>query len=540
MLTLLLWRLLVLAFFFVVESYEVKTLNFLKITSFDGTVLRADVSLPKAKGSEKFPVLIMANSWSVPQIEYVVQAQELARDGYIVLEYETRGWYHSGGEIDCARLKDQRDISEVISFALNQSDWQPDIDRVAMVGISYGAGLALLGADRDPRVKVVVAMSGWTVFINALFKGGSPSKVWGTLLVLVSHIVGKPEPLIDQVYHQMLAGNITGFEEFAQERTVNLSTLEARKVPIFMSNNFEDRVFSPDDALDFLERYAGPKRLMLNQGIHASAEIPGLFGLKNHVWIEAKKWLATHLKGEVFPAPPLLEMQLRSNKQQREQFDLWPSARIEYTTLVPSPRGSAAFGQLSTAPSSQQSETITFSKSTGISAGLPFVGEAMQVWIDHRIKSKLLSSSRQHAIWYYKEVSDSRLCGTPRLTLDLTASHSKWQIVAYLFGVNRRTKVGTLISHGSVTCWNCTAGSRGTHHIDLRTLCEDLGGWGMGGIGLALNMFSELYQPANQEESLAINLHYSSNFSLVVPITEIRDGPDESIILKERSARELP
>ena len=48
-----------------------------------------------------------------------------------------------------------------------------------------------------------------------------------------------------------------------------------------------------------------------------------------------RKWLATHLKGEVFPAPPLLEMQLRSNKQQREQFDLWPSARIERTTLVP-------------------------------------------------------------------------------------------------------------------------------------------------------------------------------------------------------------
>ena len=30
-------------------------LKFLKITSFDGTVLRADVNLPKAKGSEKFP-----------------------------------------------------------------------------------------------------------------------------------------------------------------------------------------------------------------------------------------------------------------------------------------------------------------------------------------------------------------------------------------------------------------------------------------------------------------------------------------------------
>lgn len=41
----------------------------------------------------------------------------------------------------------------------------------------------------------------------------------------------------------------------------------------------------------------------------------------------------------------------------------------------------------------------------------------------------------------------------------------------------------------------------GTHHITLRSLCEDLGGWGMGGVGLALNMFSELYQPANAEEN---------------------------------------
>ena len=34
---------------------------------------------------------------------------------------ETRGWYRSGGEIDCAGEKDQRDISEVISYTLNHS-----------------------------------------------------------------------------------------------------------------------------------------------------------------------------------------------------------------------------------------------------------------------------------------------------------------------------------------------------------------------------------------------------------------------------------
>lgn len=121
-----------------------------------------------------------------------------------------------------------------------------------------------------------------------------------------------------------------------------------------------------------------------------------------------RKWLHTYLKGEAYPAPPLLEMQLRSNWATREQFDLWPSARIEYSTLatrpkrhsmplmrapltgcptfltrrslckcclarqVPSPRGTDLYGELATkaSPSEQVFDTITFSKATGISAGV--------------------------------------------------------------------------------------------------------------------------------------------------------------------------
>lgn len=48
-----------------------------------------------------------------------------------------------------------------------------------MVGISYGAGLALLGAVRDVRIKAVVAMSGWTDFQEALFKGGRAGPLSG-------------------------------------------------------------------------------------------------------------------------------------------------------------------------------------------------------------------------------------------------------------------------------------------------------------------------------------------------------------------------
>mmetsp|Transcript_57588 Transcript_57588/g.134963 ORF Transcript_57588/g.134963 Transcript_57588/m.134963 type:complete len:535 (+) Transcript_57588:54-1658(+) len=506
---------------------EVTQLKFLSISTFDGTTLRADASLPKPRSaSDRFPVVIMPNSWSVPQFEYVVQAQELAQAGYIILEYETRGWYFSGGQIDCAGPKDQQDVSEVISYVLNQREWQPDPDRVALAGISYGAGLALLGAGRDARVKVAVALSGWADFQEALFKHNAPNLVWGEILVLMGHAVGRPEKELDQVWHQLLQGNISEALPFANARSAipYLPALEARGVPLFISNNFEDRIFYPEDAVALFERYTGPKRLLLNQGVHASAETGGLIGLpNNHVWVEAKKWLATHLKGEPGPTPPAVEMQLRSNHAVREQFDVWPSSRLQSLGLVPCPRGLGMFGSLGPAAaqaSEEATERISFGRNTGISAGFPVLGELMQVFVDHRIKSDLLLSSRSHAIWYYKEVSSQRLCGTPELSLDITPSQSHWQVVAYLLGVSRITKVGTLLSHGVLSCWNCTAGQRGTYKIQLRTLCEDVGGLGMGGLGLALNLYSALYQPASAQDSLTVDFHYSEKFMLSIPVAE--------------------
>ena len=88
-----------------------------------------------------------------------------------------------------------------------------------------------------------------------------------------------------------------------------------------------------------------------------------------------RSWLATYIKGERLPAPPLLEMQLRSNKQ-REQFDLWPSPRIKPTVFAVSQRGGKRYGALEgeefvtgATESSDSRDSITFGRRTGISAG---------------------------------------------------------------------------------------------------------------------------------------------------------------------------
>merc|ERR1712136_99384 len=202
------------------------------------------------------------------------------------------------------------DISDVIDYVLRQSAWQPDPANIAMCGISYGAGLSLLGASVDSRVKTVVAMSGWQTLERALFEESTPNKIWGDILVKLANWLGHPEPTLQYMFDQVLAGNESAFKEFAAVRSPALyqAQLEARQVPIFFSNNMEDRLFHPQDTLDFFNSYSGPKRLLLNQGIHATAEIGGLVNFPgNHVWIEAKIWIAHYLKGA--PASwPMVEM----------------------------------------------------------------------------------------------------------------------------------------------------------------------------------------------------------------------------------------
>ena len=50
--------------------------------------------------------------------------------------------------------------------------------------------------------------------------------------------------------------------------------------------------------LDYFAQLTVPKRLDLNNGIHATAEIGGLLGLSNFVWDNTHDWFDHWLKGE--------------------------------------------------------------------------------------------------------------------------------------------------------------------------------------------------------------------------------------------------
>ncbi len=124
----------------------------INITAFDGVNLTANIFVPTSLDGLA-PAIIFINSWGLNEYEYLQQAHDLAKKGYIVLSYTTRGFGESGGEINTAGPKDISDYSTVIDYLLANYPVNPQA--IGTAGISYGSGISLLGAAQDSRVKAV-------------------------------------------------------------------------------------------------------------------------------------------------------------------------------------------------------------------------------------------------------------------------------------------------------------------------------------------------------------------------------------------------
>lgn len=128
------------------------------ITSYDGTDIAANVITPTA-GTGPYPAIVFINSWTMNEYEYITEAQKYAADGYIVLSYSTRGIGDSEGLIDTSGPKDIEDFSAVVDWLIENNN--VDLQNIGTAGVSYGAGICLIGAALDGRIKAVASMSGW-------------------------------------------------------------------------------------------------------------------------------------------------------------------------------------------------------------------------------------------------------------------------------------------------------------------------------------------------------------------------------------------
>ena len=104
------------------------------------------------------PAVVLVHGFKTSREEMIPWARFLHDAGYNVLLFDTRGCGKSGGATVGLGATEPRDISLAVELARDQFG----TTKVAVLGISLGAGAAILAAAADANISAVVADSPWT------------------------------------------------------------------------------------------------------------------------------------------------------------------------------------------------------------------------------------------------------------------------------------------------------------------------------------------------------------------------------------------
>ncbi|MET7454601.1 alpha/beta fold hydrolase [Streptomyces sp. NPDC005574] len=439
------------------------SVRFVDIGGWGGTVLKANVVTPAgADPARRYPLLVMPTSWGLPQIEYLAQAQKLADSGYVVVTYNVRGFWQSGGEIEVAGPPDTADASKVIDWALTNTP--ADAEHIGMAGVSYGAGISLLAAAHDKRIKAVASLSGWADLVGSIYSGRTQHVQASALLDGASLVTGRQSTETRQVFDDFYASNLAKEPDlvaWGKKRSAvsYVDELNANGTAIMLANAWGDTVFSANQYTDFYEKLTGPKRLELRPGDHATAEITGLFGLPNDVWTDTGRWLDHYLKGEDNGVDRELPVRLKSRSTDGyEGYPDWKSV-------------GATRSRIDLAGTT----TIHTNVDSGADGGVVFLSSILdQVAKLPPVASIPLLPRRWAAVWQserYRTAQQVR--GTAKLHTTLTPTAESGTLVAYLYDVGP-LGLGKLVSNAPYTFHGRTPGQSFDVDLELFSTAYDV------------------------------------------------------------------
>ncbi|MCW8377498.1 CocE/NonD family hydrolase [Streptomyces justiciae] len=415
-------------------------IRFVDIAGDGGTVLKANVITPAgADSSRRYPLIVFPTSWGLPQVEYLAQAQKLANSGYIVVSYNVRGFWQSGGQIEVAGPPDIADASKVIDWAL--ANTPADAQHIGMGGVSYGAGISLLAAAHDKRVKAVAALSGWADLIDSIYSGRTQHVQAAGLLDGASVVTGRQSAELREIFDNFYASNLSKEQDMInwgkkRSAATYVDQLNKNGAAVMMANAWGDSIFPPNQYADFYEKLTGPKRLEFRPGDHATAELTGLFGLPNDVWTDTERWFDHYLQGDDNGIDREQPVQLKSRSTGGyEGYPDWKSVGATTRKLALS-----------------GTTTLHTNVDSGADGGVVFLSSILdQVAQLPPVASIPLLPRRWAAVWQSgKYTTAQQVRGTAKLHTTVTPTKESGTLVAYLYDVGP-LGLGKLVSHAPYT-----------------------------------------------------------------------------------------
>ncbi len=435
------------------------TSSYETIPGHKGTPLKALVYQPKGRGP--FPLIVMPASWSLFHAEYAGAAAGFASSGYAVVAYTSRGFWDSEGRIEVAGRPDVGDVSKVIDWAVKNA--KADQKRVGAAGISYGAGIPLIAAAFDKRIRAVSAMSGWANLPDSLYLNQTVSEQAAAMLLSVGHVTGRPGEDLLKVQDGYLKDRFGTALSLAAVRGADayVKRINANKPALLLSGGWQDGIFPPAQNVDFFNRLRVPKRLMYQAGDHGTPDGLGAVGLPNDSWSATRSWFDHYLKGRKNGVAKQGAVSLKANNGGSwKHFKSW-NAQTRSTQ-----RYTLASGEKLARRAGAWKKTIAVGNGTVADSGIvEAAGAAAQADIHWTIRPAQVSRKNGLVFHGPKTPRANVISGFPRLRTTVTPSARNTSLFVYLYDEAPNGKA-ELITHIPYTLRGATPGKART--LDLR------------------------------------------------------------------------
>ena len=115
----------------------------------------------KASGARPFPTVILCHGFPGNDTDVLGLGQRLMKEGFNALAFNYRGTWGSEGMFTTANsVEDVVAAMHYVKSAAAAREFNVDPSRIAIIGASFGGGVALLGSLNDPAARRVVYIAG--------------------------------------------------------------------------------------------------------------------------------------------------------------------------------------------------------------------------------------------------------------------------------------------------------------------------------------------------------------------------------------------
>jgi ABC-2 type transport system ATP-binding protein len=242
------------------------------------------------------------------------EREALAKFGYVVLSYTSRGFGDTPGQVDLMGVKEQQDLLDAVNWLI-----APDNaivngavipDSIGQVGASYGGFHAwFLARSMHPAVKTVVPIATATHLYEAIVPYDVTMLIWSNGFYATGYI--PEENNYSQTFHRIVLEMDTGINMQDVRNELDARAVKGRwdniHIPVFIIQGINDSLFPANQAMEAyneLKSRGLETRLYLGGIGHPPAVGDG--AEIDHLYDEVLQWLDRHLKSRPYPHTPLL------------------------------------------------------------------------------------------------------------------------------------------------------------------------------------------------------------------------------------------